>query len=150
LPVQAESNYNRMMKQALHTVHVPTTGQALYDITRPIRTWVAEQAIDTGLLTIWCRHTSASLTVQENAHPDVQADLLDFFRRVVPDGRLYRHDTEGPDDMPAHIKAALTQTSLSIPVQHGAPLLGTWQAIYLFEHRIEHQNRIVVLHFIGS
>ncbi len=138
------------MKQAIYTVHVPTTGQALYDITSPIRAWVGEQGMDTGLLTVWCRHTSASLSVQENADPDVQADLLDFFRRAVPEGRLYRHAAEGPDDMPAHIKAALTQTSLSIPVQRGAPLLGTWQAIYLFEHRAEPQNRLVVLHFLGS
>src|SRR5580700_2581717 len=108
------------MKQAIHTIHVPTTGQGLYDITRPILAWVAEQAVDIGLLTVWCRHTSASLTVQENADPDVRAYLVDFFRRVVPEGCLYRHDTEGPDDMPAHIKAALTQTSVSIPVQHGA------------------------------
>ena len=138
------------MKQAIHVIHVSTAGQALYDITSPIRAWVGEQAIETGLLTVWCRHTSASLTVQENADADVQADLLDFFRRVVPEGRHYRHTTEGPDDMPAHIKAALTQTSLSIPVQRSAPLLGTWQAVYLFEHRTEPQNRVVVLHFIGS
>jgi secondary thiamine-phosphate synthase enzyme len=138
------------MKQALHTLHVPTRGQALYDITRPVRAWVGQQGIDTGLLTVWCRHTSASLIVQENADPDVRSDLLDFFRRVVPQGSHYRHDTEGPDDMPAHIKAALTQTSLSIPIQNAAPMLGTWQAIYLFEHRIESQNRAVVLHFIGS
>jgi secondary thiamine-phosphate synthase enzyme len=138
------------MKQATHTLHVPTTGQALYDITHAIRAWTGQQAIDTGLLTVWCRHTSASLIVQENADPDVRADLLDFFRRVVPEGSHYRHDTEGPDDMPAHIKAALTQTSLSIPVRHGVPVLGTWQAVYLFEHRTEHQNRLIDLHFIGS
>lgn len=137
------------MKQTIHTIHVPTTGQGLYDITRPIRAWVGEEGIDTGLLTVWCRHTSASLTVQENADPDVQSDLLDFFRRVVPEGGRYRHSTEGPDDMPAHIKAALTQTSLSIPIQRGAPVLGTWQAVYLFEHRSEAQNRAVVLHLLG-
>ena len=137
------------MKQAIHTLHVPTNGQALIDITRPIRAWVGQQGIDTGLLTVWCRHTSASLIVQENADPDVRADLLDFFRRLVPEESGYRHDTEGSDDMPAHIKAALTQTSLSIPVQHAAPTLGTWQAIYLFEHRSEQQNRAVTLHFFG-
>jgi secondary thiamine-phosphate synthase enzyme len=137
------------MKQAVSIVHVSTTGQALYDITPPIRAWVAEQGIETGLLTVWCRHTSASLIVQENTDPDVRADLLDFFRRIVPEGHPYRHGTEGPDDMPAHIKAALTQTNLSIPVQRGAPLLGTWQAIYLFEHRSEPQNRSVALHLIG-
>ena len=138
------------MKQAIHTLQVATDGQALYDITRPICAWVGQQGVATGLLTVWCRHTSASLIVQENADPDVRADLLDFFRRVAPEGNHYRHDTEGPDDMPAHIKAALTQTSLSIPVQNGQPMLGTWQAIYLFEHRTEKQARSVSLHFIGS
>ena len=138
------------MKQAIHTLQVPTTGQGLYNVTRPIGTWVGRQGIGTGLLTVWCRHTSASLIVQENADPDIQADLLAFFRRVVPEGNHYRHDAEGPDDMPAHIKAALTQTSLSIPVQHGSPVLGTWQAIYLFEHRTEQQSRSLALHFVGS
>ncbi len=138
------------MKQAIHTLQVRTNGQALYDVSRPIRTWVAQQGISIGLLTVWCRHTSASLIVQENTDPDVQADLLDFFRRTVPEGGHYRHDTEGADDMPAHIKAALTQTSLSIPVQDAAPVLGTWQAIYLFEHRSVSQNRSLVLHFFGA
>ncbi len=138
------------MKQAIAKLQVRTGGQALYDITRPVRERVRQQDIGTGLLTLWCRHTSASLVVQENADRDVQADLLDFFRRVVPEGGHYRHDIEGPDDMPAHIKAALTQTSLSIPVENGAPVLGTWQAIYLFEHRTEPQGREVVLHRLGS
>jgi secondary thiamine-phosphate synthase enzyme len=138
------------MKQALHTLHVRTARQDLYDITMPIRNWVGQQGIDTGLLTIWCRHTSASLIVQENADPDVRADLLDFFRRIVPEGSQYRHAVEGLDDMPAHIKAALTQTSVSIPLQHGGPVLGTWQAVYLFEHRTEPQMRTVVLHAFGS
>jgi secondary thiamine-phosphate synthase enzyme len=138
------------MQQAIHTLLVPTAGQALVDITGSVRAWVSAQGIGTGLLTLWCRHTSASLTVQENADPDVQADLLDFFRRIVPEAHPYRHDAEGPDDMPAHIKAALTQPNLAIPVQHAAPLLGTWQAIYLFEHRSGPQNRAVVLHLIGS
>jgi secondary thiamine-phosphate synthase enzyme len=138
------------MKQALHTLRIRTAGQGLYDITQPIGGWVGQQGIDIGLLTIWCRHTSASLIVQENADPDVRADLLDFFRRVVPEGSQYRHGIEGPDDMPAHIKAALTQTSLSIPLQRGAPMLGTWQAVYLFEHRTEPQMRSIALHVIGS
>jgi len=138
------------MKQAIHSLEVSTKGQGLYDVTQPIRAWAGQQGISTGLLTVWCRHTSASLIVQENADPDVRADLLDFFRRVVPEGGQYRHDTEGADDMPAHIKAALTQTSLSIPVQNGSPLLGIWQAIYLFEHRVKPQNRTLVLHLIGS
>lgn len=138
------------MKQALHTLTVATTGQALYDITRPINGWVQQQGVDAGLLTVWCRHTSASLVVQENADADVRADLLDFFRRVAPEAASYRHDTEGPDDMPAHIKAALTQTSLSIPVRGRAPTLGTWQAIYLFEHQFAAQSRSIELHIIGS
>ena len=138
------------MRQAIHTLRIPTNGQSLSDITRPIRDWVGQQGISDGLLTVWCRHTSASLIVQENADWDVQADLLSFFRRLVPEGPHYRHATEGPDDMPAHVKAALTQTSLSVPVQNGAPVLGTWQAIYLFEHRLERQDRLVVLHFLGA
>ena len=138
------------MQQAIHTLSVSTSGQALYDITQPIRRWVERQGIETGLLTVWCRHTSASLIVQENADPDVRSDLLDFFRRLVPEGRHYRHDAEGPDDMPAHVKAALTQPGLSIPVQHGSPTLGTWQAVYLFEHRTEAQTRSVTLHIFGS
>jgi secondary thiamine-phosphate synthase enzyme len=138
------------MKQAIQTLQTPTGGQGLYAVTPPIRSWVARQGIGTGLLTVWCRHTSASLVVQENADPDVRTDLLDFFRRVVPEGGFYRHDAEGPDDMPAHIKAALTQTSLSIPVLDGAPALGMWQAIYLFEHRTEPQTRGLTLHLIGS
>ena len=138
------------MKQAIYTLSVPTSGAALYDITRPISDWTGQQGIATGLLTVWCRHTSASLLVQENADADVRADLLEFFRRVVPEGRHYRHDTEGPDDMPAHIKAALTQTSLSIPIRQGRPSLGTWQAVYLFEHRAQQQTRSLDLHVIGS
>src|ERR1700744_4405572 len=114
------------MKQTIGIIPVPTTGQALYNVTAPVRAWVSGQGIDIGLLTLWCRHTSASLIVQENADPDVRADLLDFFRRVVPEDARYRHDAEGPDDMPAHIKAALTQTSLTIPIAHGQPTLGTW------------------------
>lgn len=137
------------MKQIIHTLTVRTSGQGLYDITGPIAARVAEESIGTGLLTVWCRHTSASLIVQENADSDVRADLLDFFRRVVPEGDGYRHATEGPDDMPAHIKAALTQTSLSIPVSDGALVLGTWQAIYLFEHRTAPQTRSIVLHILG-
>jgi secondary thiamine-phosphate synthase enzyme len=138
------------MKQAIVKLQVPTSGQALYDVTREVRDRIRQQDVRIGLLTLWCRHTSASLVVQENADRDVRADLLDFFRRVVPEGDYYRHDIEGPDDMPAHIKAALTQTSLSIPVENGAPVLGTWQAIYLFEHRTEPQIREIVLHIIGA
>ena len=112
--------------------------------------WVKAQGIQTGLLTIWCRHTSASLLVQENTDPDVRADLEAFFRRLVPEHAGYRHEDEGPDDMPAHIKSALTQTQLTTPVDDGKPVLGTWQAIYLFEHRAASHSRELVLHLIGA
>ena len=138
------------MRQTIDNLTISTAGQSLYDITRLVRQWVTVQGITCGLLTIWCRHTSASLIVQENADPDVHADLLDFFRRTVPEAARYRHDIEGPDDMPAHIKAALTQTCLSIPVQSGTPVLGTWQAIYLFEHRTAPQTRTLTLHLMGD
>lgn len=138
------------MRQSLHRLNVRTEGQGLVEITRPVVEWVAAQAAGTGLLTLWCRHTSASLLVQENADPDVRADLVAFFRRVVPEGGLYRHQDEGPDDMPAHIKAALTQTQLSVPVENGRPVLGTWQGIYLFEHRTAPHRREVVLHLLGA
>ena len=139
------------MKQALHTLVIETRGPGLLEFTRPVRNWVAEQGIATGLLTLWCRHTSASLLVQENASPDVRADLLDFFATLAPHARgRYRHDDEGPDDMPAHLRTALTQSGLSIPVQDGAPVLGTWQGIYLFEHRDAPHRRQVALHLIGE
>jgi secondary thiamine-phosphate synthase enzyme len=136
------------MRQSLHHLAVTTNGQDLVEITAPIRQWVTAQRAGTGLLTIWCRHTSASLLVQENADPDVRADLLAFFRRLVPEGAHYRHQDEGADDMPAHIKSALTQTQLTIPVADGAPVLGTWQGIYLFEHRAAPHRRELVLHLL--
>ena len=111
---------------------------------------VAAEAISRGLLTVWCRHTSASLVVQENADPDVRADLEAFFRRLVPESGHYRHAEEGPDDMPAHIRAALSLTQLSVPVDDGRLALGTWQAIYLFEHRASPRQRELVLHLIGE
>ena len=139
------------MKQALHRITIETRGRGLVEVTGDVRRWVAAQSIGTGLLTIYCRHTSASLLIQENADPDVRCDLEGFFHRLVPDGAgQYRHDTEGPDDMPAHIRAALTQTQLSIPVEGGQPLLGTWQGIYLFEHRTSPHRRELVLHLIGE
>src|ERR1700733_11345811 len=113
------------MRQLLHHLAVTTDGQDLIEITDPIRRWVTAQRAGTGLLTIWCRHTSASLLVQENADPNVRADLLAFFHRLVPESMQYRHQDEGADDMPAHIKSALTQTQLTIPVEHGVPVLGT-------------------------
>lgn len=138
------------MRQAVHILPIQTFGQGLYDTTAPIRAWVARQRIATGLLTCWCQHTSASLLVQENADPDVRADLMDAFRALAPEDAPYRHTIEGADDMPAHIKAALTQVSLQIPVIDGTPALGTWQAIYLFEHRNAPQTRRIVLHVIGD
>jgi secondary thiamine-phosphate synthase enzyme len=138
------------MRQAIHRLSVATDGQGLVDVTEPIRRFVAEQAVGTGVLTVWCRHTSASLLVQENADPDVRADLEAFLGRLVPESSRYRHQDEGPDDMPAHIKAALTQTHLSVPVDGGAMVLGTWQAIYLFEHRDAPHRRELVLHLVGE
>jgi secondary thiamine-phosphate synthase enzyme len=139
------------LRQAQHLLTVETAGPALVDITRPVADWVGAQGIAAGLLTLWCRHTSASLLVQENASPDVHTDLLAFFDRLAPRGRgLYRHDDEGPDDMPAHLRAALTQPGLSIPVSAGRPALGTWQAIYLFEHRDAAHRREVALHLLGT
>src|ERR1700733_14359769 len=139
------------MKQALHHLTVATRTRGLHEITREVRAWIEHQDIRTGLLTLFCRHTSASLLIQENADPDVRTDLEAFFEKLVPEGRgLYVHDTEGPDDMPAHIRAALTQTQLSIPVDAGRMQLGTWQGIYLFEHRSAPHRREVVLHLIGE
>jgi secondary thiamine-phosphate synthase enzyme len=139
------------MRQASHTLSIPTRGKGLYPFTESAVEWVRVSGIQTGLLTLYVRHTSASLLIQENYDPDVQSDLARFFARLVPDGDpMFEHTIEGPDDMPAHVRAALTQTSLPIPVLQGAPVLGTWQGMYLFEHRIEPQRRQVVLHLIGD
>ena len=139
------------MRQATHRLTVPTPGQGLHDVTSEIERWCRAQGIRTGLLTVFLPHTSASLTIQENADPDVIADLNDFFRRLVSeDTRLYRHTVEGSDDMPAHIRAALTMTQLSIPVLDGGLALGTWQGIYVFEHRARPHRRNLVLHLIGE
>ena len=129
---------------------VETRGPGFTELTEPVRRWVEASGIRDGLLTVFCRHTSASLTIQENADPDVRADLLDALDRLAPRAADYRHATEGPDDMPAHIKTALTDVSLSIPVLRGAPALGTWQAVYLVEHRTAPHRREVALHFLGS
>jgi len=139
------------MRQAQSTFQVSTHGQGLYEFTRDVNAWVYDSGVDTGLLTLHCRHTSASLTIQENADSDVQADLNEFFARLVPEHMDWlRHTMEGPDDMPAHIKSALTDVSLSIPVAGGRPVLGTWQGIYLFEHRKLSHRRQVVGHLIGE
>jgi len=139
------------MRQAQDTLTVHTRGQGLVEITEPVARWVAAQGMAAGLLTVFCQHTSASLTIQENADPDVQRDLETFFARQVPeDAALYRHTAEGPDDMPAHIRGALTDVQLGIPVAGGRPALGTWQGIYLFEHRRAPHTRRVVLHLVGE
>ncbi len=138
------------MRQASFTLTVSTQGQGLVPITDAITRWVAEQGVQTGLLTVFCRHTSASLLIQENADPTVRADLEAFFRWLVPENVGYRHSTEGPDDMPAHIRSALTQTQLSIPVVDGEAALGTWQGVYLWEHRSAPHRREVVLHLLGE
>src|SRR5580704_11602346 len=135
------------MRQALLTLHIRTSGKGLVEIGAEASRWLREQNVATGLLTIFCRHTSASLLIQENADPDVQADLEAFFRKLVPEGRgLYAHESEGPDDMPSHIRAALTTTQLSVPVLDGRLTLGTWQGIYLFEHRAAPRRRELMLH----
>jgi secondary thiamine-phosphate synthase enzyme len=139
------------VKQAHGELKVATRGKGFYDITRDIRKWVAAQAIQNGLLTVFIRHTSASLTIQENADPDVRRDLGEFFERLVPESTpWFRHTTEGSDDMPAHIRAALTSTSVSIPVHGSAIGLGTWQAVYVFEHRSDPEVRHILLHILGE
>jgi secondary thiamine-phosphate synthase enzyme len=139
------------MNQYTHTIEVRTGGKGLYDFTSQVARWLAECKVATGLMTLFIQHTSASLTIQENADPDVVHDLNEFFGRIAPeDNRLYRHTVEGPDDMPAHIRAALTLTQLSIPVVGGRLSLGTWQGIYLFEHRARPHRRSVVLHLLGA
>jgi secondary thiamine-phosphate synthase enzyme len=139
------------MRQTHGTVEVATPGRGLVDVTRAVGDWLAKAAAREGLCTVFLQHTSASLVVQENADPDVRADLERFFARLVPDGdRLFAHDAEGPDDMPAHVRAALTATQLAIPVLGGRLALGTWQAVYLYEHRHAPHRRRLALHFIGE
>jgi len=139
------------MRQSTHTLRVRTTRRGLKDITREIESWLAGQSITTGLLTVFSRHTSASLLIQENAAPEVRTDLEAFFEQIAPeDPSRYEHDDEGPDDMPAHLRVALTQTHLAVPVVNSGLALGTWQAIYLFEHRRRPHDREIVLHVIGE
>ena len=139
------------MQQFQHTVEVSTSGPGLTEVTGELEAFVTRSGVGRGLVTAFCRHTSCSLLIQENADADVQRDLLEFFRRLVPEGMDWIvHDAEGPDDMPAHIKSALTQTSVGIPVDGGRPLLGTWQGLYLFEHRRRPHRRQLVLHLIGE
>jgi secondary thiamine-phosphate synthase enzyme len=139
------------MKLTTTTIDVSTPGAGLVNITQPVGRWLAARGKGDGQLTLFIRHTSASLTIQENADPDVLADLETFLKKLVPwDERLYRHTTEGPDDMPAHIRAALTSTSLTIPVIAGKLALGTWQGIYVWEHRADPQQRHVVVQYLGA
>ena len=139
------------LRQASHHLGVPTRGKGLYEITGKIAAWLSGLGVRTGLVTVFVQHTSASLTVQENADPDVVHDLDAFFARLVPeDNRLYRHTVEGADDMPAHIRAALTLTQVAIPIEDGRLALGTWQGVYLFEHRSAPHRRSVLLHLIGE
>ena len=139
------------MKQAVTMGAIETRGQGLVEVTREIAGWVARQAMATGLLTIFCRHTSASLLIQENAAAEVRSDLEAYFTRIAPeDPSAYAHDDEGPDDMPAHLRAALTQVQLSIPLIDRRLALGTWQGIYLFEHRRRPHRRELALHLIGE
>jgi secondary thiamine-phosphate synthase enzyme len=136
--------------QHTHQLLIPTQGKGLYPFTRQVTAWIRSTGVATGLATIFIQHTSASLVIQENADPDVVLDLRDFFERLAPEGDpRYRHNAEGDDDMPAHIRAALTQTSLSIPVMGGRMALGTWQGIYVFEHRAASAERSVVLHLMS-
>jgi secondary thiamine-phosphate synthase enzyme len=140
-----------MLRQANTTLGFDTHGRGLIEITRPVVDWVAGSEMESGLLTLFVRHTSASLVVQENADPDVRGDLERFLARLVPDGdSLFRHRDEGADDMPAHVRAALTAVQLSIPLSGGRLALGTWQGIYLWEHRIRPHRREVALHLVGS
>ncbi|MDA8093011.1 MAG: secondary thiamine-phosphate synthase enzyme YjbQ [Betaproteobacteria bacterium] len=139
------------LRQMTSQVTVETTGRRLYPVTDAMVAWIASSGIKTGLLTLFVPHTSASLLIQENYDPDVQSDLERFFARLVPDGDpLFAHVLEGPDDMPAHVRAALTQTHLGVPVVNGRLALGTWQGIYLYEHRARGQRRHILLHLLGD
>ena len=131
-------------------LEIRTPGQGLHDFTREVSSWVSAQGIDQGLLTLFCRHTSCSLLIQENAAPAARRDLEHWVARIAPESTAYEHDDEGPDDMPAHLRAAITAVQLSIPLIGGRLALGTWQGIYLFEHRKAPHRRSVALHLIGE
>jgi len=139
------------MRQEFFNLEMNTNGQNLYEFTNQTNKWIKDNEFNNGIINISIQHTSASLIIQENADPDVQIDLLNFFNKLVPmDDSLYIHTTEGKDDMPAHIKSALTNNQISLSVKNYELLLGTWQGLYLFEHRIEKQNRLIVLHYLGD
>ena len=139
------------MRQEFFNLEMNTNGQNLYEFTNQTNKWIKDNEFNNGIINISIQHTSASLIIQENADPDVQIDLLNFFNKLVPmDNSLYDHTTEGIDDMPAHIKSTLTNNQISLSVKNTELLLGTWQGLYLFEHRIEKQNRLIVLHYLGD
>ena len=139
------------MRQEFYNLHIKTKGQKLYEFTDKTIQWISENHFVNGMINLSVLHTSASLIVQENADPDVQTDLLNYFDKLAPmDNKLYVHTTEGKDDMPAHIKSALTNNQISLSIKDSKLLLGTWQGLYLFEHRLETQNRTIIHHFIGD
>ena len=139
------------MIQNFYNIQVQTTGQNLYEFTSDIIKWIEINNFKNGIINVSIQHTSASLIIQENADPDVKKDLLNFFNKLVPmDSSLYVHSTEGNDDMPAHIKSSITNNQISISVKNGQMLLGTWQGVYLFEHRLNLQNRNIILHYLGD
>ena len=139
------------MKQEFYNLKINTDGQNLYEFTDQTINWINKNNFKNGMLNLSIQHTSASLIVQENADPDVQIDLINYFDKLVPmDNKLYVHTTEGKDDMPAHIKSALTNNQISLSIKDNELLLGTWQGLYLFEHRLEQQNRTIIHHFIGE
>ena len=140
-----------MLRQSFHELDLVTHGRGLYDFTDEVEAWIVKGGFKDGLVTLYLRHTSASLLIQENADPDVRADLERFFKRLVPDGdKMFSHTCEGPDDMPAHIRTALTSVNLSLLLREGRLALGTWQGLYLWEHRQAPHSRTVALHFIGE
>jgi secondary thiamine-phosphate synthase enzyme len=140
-----------MLRQISHEMTIATRGRGLYEFTRELETWVDSNKFQDGLLTLHLQHTSASLLIQENASPDVRRDLEAFFKRLVPDGDpLFEHTLEGDDDMPAHVRTALTTVNLNLPVSQGRLALGTWQGVYLWEHRLRGHTRRIALHFIGE
>ena len=139
------------MKQDFYKLEIKTNGQMLYEFTKDTVQWIKKKKFNNGLLNLSIQHTSASLIVQENADPNVQTDLLNYFNKLVPmEKKLYVHSSEGKDDMPAHIKSALTNNQISLSIKNYRLILGTWQGLYLFEHRLEQQNRIIIHHFIGE
>ena len=139
------------MKQEFYNLQIETSGQKLYEFTNQTIEWISKNNFKNGILNLSIQHTSASLIVQENADPDVQTDLINYFDKLAPmDNKLYVHTTEGKDDMPAHIKSALTNNQISLSIREGELLLGIWQGLYLFEHRLNPQNRTIIHHFIGN